>query len=66
MRGGAVSRPCFLADEVRLILPAFGAYTGGVRADHPSLAALFAPTARAVLTGEPTVSVPLARALAGR
>jgi DNA ligase-associated metallophosphoesterase len=64
LRGAAVSRPCFLADEVRLILPAFGAYTGGLRADHPALAALFAPTALAVLTGEPTVALPLARALA--
>ena len=59
MRGGAVTRPCFLVDAARLILPAFGAYTGGLRADHPSLRALFGPGARAVLTGEPCVAVPL-------
>jgi DNA ligase-associated metallophosphoesterase len=64
LRSGAVSRPCFLADETRLILPAFGAYTGGLTAGHPSLAALLASTARAVLTGEPPVAVPLAKALA--
>jgi DNA ligase-associated metallophosphoesterase len=59
LRGGAVSRPCFLVDAARLILPAFGAYTGGLRADHPSLRALLGPGARAVLTGEPCVAVPL-------
>ena len=29
---GALSRPCFLCDGARLILPAFGAYTGGLYA----------------------------------
>jgi DNA ligase-associated metallophosphoesterase len=59
LRGGAVSRPCFLVDAARLVLPAFGAYTGGLRADHPSLRALFGPGARAVLAGDPCVVVPL-------
>ena len=63
---GAVSRPCFLTDGRRLILPAFGAYTGGLRADHPSLAALLGPEAVAILTGEAAVAVPLARALGRR
>ena len=35
VRGGAVTRPCFLADATRLILPAFGAYTGGLFAVRP-------------------------------
>jgi DNA ligase-associated metallophosphoesterase len=61
LRHGAVSRPCFLYDARRLILPAFGAYTGGLHADHPSLMALLAPGTRAVLTGEPCVTLPLAR-----
>jgi DNA ligase-associated metallophosphoesterase len=61
LRHGAVSRPCFLYDTTRLILPAFGAYTGGLRADHPHFAALLAPGARAVLTGEPCVTLPLPR-----
>jgi DNA ligase-associated metallophosphoesterase len=59
LRSGAVTRPCFLVDAARLVLPAFGAYTGGLRADHPGLRALFGPGARAVLTGEPCVAVPL-------
>ena len=31
----SVSRPCFLYDARRVILPAFGAYTGGLRAEQP-------------------------------
>ena len=60
VRGGAVTRPCFLADATRLILPAFGAYTGGLFASAPALARLLAPDARAILTGAPCVSLPLA------
>ncbi|HRO12144.1 ligase-associated DNA damage response endonuclease PdeM [Amaricoccus sp.] len=60
LRGGAVTRPCFLADARRLILPAFGAYTGGLFASAPPLARLLAPDARAILTGEPSVTLPLA------
>lgn len=67
LRAGSLTRPCFLWDRRRLILPAFGAYTGGLEAAHPSLARLFAPDARAVLTGEPCVTVPaFARGTRGR
>jgi DNA ligase-associated metallophosphoesterase len=59
-KGRVVSRPCFLVDARRLILPAFGAYTGGLRADHPALAVLLGSDARAVLTGTPCVALPLA------
>jgi DNA ligase-associated metallophosphoesterase len=61
VRGGAVTRPCFLFDAARLILPAFGAYTGGLRSDHPAFAALLAGDARAVLTGEPCLTLPRVR-----
>jgi DNA ligase-associated metallophosphoesterase len=57
--GRGVSRPCFLLDGRRLILPAFGAYTGGLAARDPALAALLGPDARAVLTGAPCVALPL-------
>jgi DNA ligase-associated metallophosphoesterase len=56
----AVTRPCFLFDSRRLILPAFGAYTGGLRTDAPALRRLLGPEARAVLTGDPCVTLPLA------
>jgi DNA ligase-associated metallophosphoesterase len=60
VRGGAVTRRCFLADARRLILPAFGAYTGGLHATAAPLARLLAPDARAILTGAPCVGLPLA------
>jgi DNA ligase-associated metallophosphoesterase len=33
-RSRTVSRACFVMGETRLILPAFGAFTGGLAADH--------------------------------
>ena len=59
VRQRALSRPCFLFDARRIILPAFGAYTGGLFADSPALVALLAPDARAVVTGDPCVTLPL-------
>jgi len=37
-RGRLVSRRCFVATTRKLILPAFGALTGGLDADHPEIA----------------------------
>lgn len=55
------ARPCFLADAERLILPAYGAYTGGLRAQDPALAALMAPDALAFLTGPRVLAIPMPR-----
>lgn len=40
-RGRAVSRPCFAADATRLVMPAFGAYTGGLNVRDAAFADLF-------------------------
>jgi DNA ligase-associated metallophosphoesterase len=61
LRGQAISRPCFLIDGSRVILPAFGAYTGGLRCDDPALAGLMGPDAVAVLTGPAARPVPMPR-----
>lgn len=46
------SAPCFLlSDPDRLILPAYGAYTGGLDCTAPELAALMGPKARIIATG---------------
>ena len=58
--GRAVSRPAFVYDAQRVIMPAFGAYTGGMRTSDPVLAGLFGADAIAVMTGRDTVPVPLA------
>lgn len=55
------SFPCFLFDQSRLILPAFGCYTGGLYAEAPSLTRLFGPGALAVTTGTPARVIPLSR-----
>ena len=61
-RGRAITRPAFLYDNQRLILPAYGTYTGGLRSRDPALSHLMAPDARAVLTGQMPVTIPMARA----
>lgn len=60
-RGGGIRRPCFLIDGHRLILPAFGAYTGGLDCRDPEIAALMGPGAQALLTGPTPARFPLAR-----
>ncbi|QAX30512.1 ligase-associated DNA damage response endonuclease PdeM [Leisingera sp. NJS204] len=55
------SRPCFLLDASRLILPAFGTYTGGLRSTDPALASLMAPNALAILTGPHALPIPMPR-----
>lgn len=50
-RAGGVTRPCFLADARRLMLPAFGAYAGGLDIADPAIAALFPRGGRAFLLG---------------
>ncbi len=51
--------PAFLIDAYRVILPAYGTYTGGLWCDHPSLAALMQPNALAVLTGARCLVIPM-------
>lgn len=38
LRGRQVARRCFVATRTKLILPAFGALTGGLDAHHPEIA----------------------------
>ena len=54
-----ISRPAFLKDANRLILPAYGTYTGGLRSDDAALSSLFASDARAILTGPRPTEVPM-------
>ncbi|MBX9814362.1 MAG: phosphoesterase [Proteobacteria bacterium SG_bin5] len=37
LRGRSVARRCFVAGARKLLLPAFGALTGGLDADHPEI-----------------------------
>ncbi|MEY8839507.1 ligase-associated DNA damage response endonuclease PdeM [Cribrihabitans sp. XS_ASV171] len=60
-RGRAVTRAAFLMDARRVIMPAYGTYTGGLRCDDPVLCGLMAPQALAVLTGSTPVALPMPR-----
>ncbi|PSL19954.1 ligase-associated DNA damage response endonuclease PdeM [Shimia abyssi] len=57
----AISRPAFLFDSDRVILPAFGTYTGGLRSTDAALSDLMRPEARAILTGQTPRMVPMPR-----
>jgi DNA ligase-associated metallophosphoesterase len=48
-RGRQVSRRCFVATERKLILPAFGALTGGLDAGHPEIVRAVGPKAEALI-----------------
>lgn len=61
VRGRRFSLPCFLLDSRRLILPAYGAYTGGLFCDGPVLSALMDSDAQAILTGPRPVAIPMPR-----
>jgi DNA ligase-associated metallophosphoesterase len=52
LRGRNVARRCFVASATKLILPAFGALTGGMDADHPVI--------RKAVGGHAQALVPLA------
>ncbi len=54
-----MSRPCFMRDAGRLILPAYGCYTGGLDWMTPVLRDLFEPKAVAYLTGSRVLAVPV-------
>jgi len=48
-RGRQVSRRCFVATERKVILPAFGALTGGLDAHHPEIVRAVGPHAEALV-----------------
>jgi len=51
-RAKRVSRPCFVTDANRLMLPAFGAYAGGLDVRDPAIARLFPRGLRVFLLGQ--------------
>ena len=58
---GRGAKPCFLIGQTRLILPAYGTYTGGLRAEDPVFDGLLGPRARAILTGAKPLLIPRPR-----
>lgn len=58
-RGRSITRPSFLLASNRLILPAFGTYTGGLFSHDPQFGTLLDPPGFAILTGQRATCVPL-------
>jgi DNA ligase-associated metallophosphoesterase len=55
VRGRRLRRRCFVSDDRRLLLPAFGSYAGGLDVFDPAIAGLFEGGFRATLLGERSV-----------
>jgi len=61
LRGRTISRAAFLVDDTKLLVPAFGAYTGGLCTTNPALSGLMGPGAQAILTGKTVTQLPMPR-----
>lgn len=61
VKGRSITRPAFLLDSDRMILPAYGTYTGGLRSSEKVLSEIMAPDAKAILTGPQPLIVPMPR-----
>ena len=65
MRGRSVRRRCFVTDGTRCLLPAFGAYAGGLNVRDAAFAGLFARPPMAAALGRDRVHAIGWRSLAG-
>ena len=65
MRGRSVRRRCFVADGHRLVMPAFGAYTGGLNVRDAAFEPLFPKGFTAYLLGDGRVFA-IGRTMLGR
>jgi DNA ligase-associated metallophosphoesterase len=63
--GRSVRRRCFAADKERMVLPSFGAYTGGLDVGEGAIACLFGAHFHAYMLGEERVYA-IPRTQAGR
>ncbi len=59
--GRRITRPAFLYDSQRLIMPAYGTYTGGLFSHDSALSDLMEERAHAILTGRTPLAFPMPR-----
>ncbi|KPA20143.1 Calcineurin-like phosphoesterase [Shimia sp. SK013] len=57
----SITRPAFLIDSDRVIMPAYGTYTGGLRSSDDVLDTLMRSEATAIITGQTPRMVPMPR-----
>ena len=60
-KGRMITRPAFVFDADRLLLPAYGTYTGGLNTDSDVLSDLMQANAYAILTGPVPTCIPMPR-----
>ncbi len=60
-RARTITKPAFLVDGDRVILPAYGTYTGGLRSNDAALTGLMRKEAVAILTGRSVHAIPMPR-----
>jgi DNA ligase-associated metallophosphoesterase len=60
-RARTITRSAFLVDADRIVMPAYGTYTGGLDCRTPVLSDLMRPEAVAILTGKTAIAVPMPR-----
>ena len=51
LRGRRLTRRCFVSDDLRLVLPAFGAYAGGLDVGDPAFGSIFPGSFKVYLLG---------------
>lgn len=55
LKGRRISRPCFISDGIRLVMPAFGAFTGGLDVTDKAFNPLFPGPYQAHLLGDDSI-----------
>jgi len=61
LRGRSITRRCFAVDTKRIILPAYGTYTGGLDVKNAAIRQLYETKALCILTGSQAQAVPMPR-----
>ncbi|MEX0350433.1 MAG: ligase-associated DNA damage response endonuclease PdeM [Paracoccaceae bacterium] len=59
--GRSITRASFLTDHDKVLMPAYGTYTGGLHCNEPVLCDLMRADALAIMTGTPPRAVPMPR-----
>ena len=62
IKGQSFTRRCFLVDENRVILPAYGTYTGGLYCNRNPLCSIMQQDAIALMTGKEIYPIPISKA----
>ena len=62
LQGQSFTKHCFLVDENRVIMPAYGTYTGGLYCNSEPLRSIMQKKAIALMTGKKVYPIPVSKA----